>query len=162
MAKPRQGVINFYPTPDRPIPKPILFGAAALAIGAIAVIGTGRATGIGVAGTPTVETLAQRELALDERTDGSAALLDAHSREALITIVEGEGAFAIEALRNLQRNRLRKGIDEAAPFVLALKADGRLVLEDPRTPQQVELRAFGETNIQAFAALLDPTGKDGQ
>lgn len=162
MAKPRQSVINFYPTPDRPIPKPILFGAAALAIGAIVVIGTGRVTGVGVAGTPTVATVAHRALSLDERPDGSAALLDARSRAALITVGEGEGAFAIEALRNLQRNRLRKGIDGTAPFVLALKADGRLVLEDPQTPQQIELRAFGPTNIGAFAALLDPTGEDKQ
>ncbi|UIJ73256.1 photosynthetic complex assembly protein PuhC [Aurantimonas sp. HBX-1] len=162
MARARPSAINFYPTPDRPIPKPILFGAAALAIGAIVVIGAGRVTGVGLAGTPAVATVAQRGLALDERPDGSAALLDARSRAPLITVGEGEGAFAIEALRNLQRNRLRKGIDSAEPFVLALKADGRLVLEDPQTPQQIELRAFGSTNIGSFAALLDPAREENR
>ncbi|MBO0905403.1 photosynthetic complex assembly protein PuhC [Jiella sonneratiae] len=150
----RNGSIKLSPDQDRPIPRPILIGAGALALTALVAIAGGRTTGVGVADTPQVETVVHRDLRLDERADGSVAVVDGESRAPLIEVGPGEGAFAVEALRNLSRDRVRKGVSADGAFVLALKSDGRLVVEDPETSQQVELRAFGEKQAMAFARLL--------
>ena len=150
----KSGAFKMYPTPERPIPRPILIGAGALALTALTAIGVGRLTGIGMAETPHEPSLAHRAIALDEHADGSVAVVDAVSGETLIAIPAGGGSFAIEVLRNLERNRLRKGVSQTGAFDLALKADGRVVIEDPETPQQVELRAFGERQAKVFAELL--------
>ena len=154
MATAEQKSLNFYPTPDRPIPKPILIGAAIVALGTLSAIGFGRITGVGLADTPHVASIAQRNVKLDERLDGSVAIVDAGNDAVLTESGIGEGSFAVEVLRNMQRNRARKGADGSAPFYVALKANGRLVVEDPETPQQVELRAFGERQTKAFAEML--------
>ena len=160
MATAEQKSFNFYPTPDRPIPKPILIGAAFLAIGALSAIGFGRLTGVGLAETPHIASIAHRDIKLDERPDGSVAILDAKSDVVLTESGIGQGSFAVEVLRNMQRNRARKGVDGSVPFVVALKSDGRLVVEDPETPQQVELRAFGERQTTDFAAMLPESTVD--
>ncbi|MCE7027053.1 photosynthetic complex assembly protein PuhC [Jiella avicenniae] len=150
----RNGSIKISPDADKPIPRPILMSAGALALVALVSIATGRTTGVGLAETPQMRTIAHRDLRLAEHADGSAAVVDAVTRAPLISVRVGEGAFAVEALRNLARDRVRKGVPAGGAFVLALKSDGRLVLEDPETRQQVELRAFGERQAKAFAGLL--------
>lgn len=151
----RNGSIKISPDPEKPIPRPILLSAGALAFAALAAIAMGRTTGVGLADTPAIPTVAHRDLQLAEHDDGSAAVIDAASRETLIEVGPGSGAFAVEVLRNLARDRVRKGAAaDAAPYVLALKADGRLVVEDPQTRQQVELRAFGKLQAEAFAGLM--------
>lgn len=160
MATAEQKSLNFYPTPDRPIPRPILIGAAFVAISALGAIGFGRLTGVGLAETPHLASIAHRDIKLDEHPDGSVAILDAGSDAVLTGSGVGEGSFAVEVLRNMQRNRARKGVDGSVPFVVALKSDGRLVVEDPETPQQVELRAFGERQTRAFAEMLPESAVD--
>lgn len=154
----RNGSIKLTPDQDRPIPKPILFSAGALALFALLAIAGGRTTGIGVAATPEVETIAHRDLQLAEHGDGSAAVIDAASRDTLIEVGPESGAFAVEVLRNLARDRIRKGASTEGPYILALKADGRLVVEDPQTRQQVELRAFGKLQAEVFADLMPAPG----
>ena len=155
----RNGSIKISPDPDKPIPKPILMSAGALALAVLVAIGFGRVTGVGLADTPEMRTLAHRDLQLSEHDDGSVAVIDAKTREPLLSVAAGSGAFAVEAMRNLARNRLRKGAASDGAYVLALKSDGRLVLEDPETRHQVELRAFGKLQAEAFAALMpDQTG----
>tara|TARA_R110002020_G_scaffold144613_4_gene317670 strand:+ start:48 stop:560 length:513 start_codon:yes stop_codon:yes gene_type:complete len=156
----RNGSIKISPDPEKPIPRPILMSAGALALVALVSIATGRTTGVGLADTPQMRTIAHRDLQLAENADGSAAVVDAGTLAPLIAVGVGEGAFAVEALRNLARDRVRKGVLAGGAFVLALKSDGRLVLEDPETTQQVELRAFGEKQAKAFAGLLPPAGAE--
>ncbi|MBP0614870.1 photosynthetic complex assembly protein PuhC [Jiella mangrovi] len=150
----RNGSIKIAPDPEKPIPRPILISAGALALVTLVAIGMGRTTGVGMADTPHIATVAHRDLQLAEHDDGSASVVDAENGEVLLTVEPGSGAFAIEALRNLARDRLRKGATVGGPFVLALKSDGRLVVEDPETHQQVELRAFGERQAKAFANMM--------
>lgn len=151
----RNGSFKVYPTPEQPIPWPILAAAGTLAAMTVLMIAGGRVTGVGLSDTPDVATVAHRDLRLSEETQsGAVAVIDAETRQALVSLAPGEGGFAVEALRNLERDRIRKGTSGEAPFVLALKADGRLVVEDPETSQQVELRAFGEKQARAFAALM--------
>ncbi|SMD13298.1 putative photosynthetic complex assembly protein [Fulvimarina manganoxydans] len=151
--------LRFYPTPDRPIPKAILISAGVLAVMTLAFGFVSNRTGIGQFETPVVETVASRGLTLVDQGGPTVSITDAASGETLMTLPTAAGGFAVEALRNLDRYRARAGASETAPFVLALKADGRLVVEDPETGQQVELRAFGEENTRTFAALLKVDGE---
>ena len=151
--------LRFYPTPDRPIPKAILISAGVLAAMTLTFGFVSNRTGIGQFETPIVETVASRGLALIDQGGPTVSITDAASGESLMTLPTEAGGFAVEALRNLDRYRARAGASETAPFVLALKADGRLVVEDPETGQQVELRAFGEENTRTFAALLKVDGE---
>ncbi|MEE2950227.1 MAG: photosynthetic complex assembly protein PuhC [Pseudomonadota bacterium] len=154
--------LRFYPTPDRPIPKAILISAGVLAAMTLTFGFVSNRTGIGQFETPVVETVASRGLALIDQGGPTVSITDAASGKTLMTLMTlptAAGGFAVEALRNLDRYRARAGASETAPFVLALKADGRLVVEDPETGQQVELRAFGEENTRTFAALLKVDGE---
>ncbi|MBO0663320.1 hypothetical protein LQ948_11810 [Jiella sp. MQZ9-1] len=154
----RDGSFRFSPDSDRPIPKPILVGAGVLALFSIAVIAGGRLTGIGLAEAPASAMVAHRDLRLVEHPDTSAVILDAKTGQTLVSAGPGKGPFTIEALRNLDRYRGREGVSKALPFVLALKADGRLVVSDPQTHQEVDLRAFGARQAEAFAKLMPTMG----
>jgi putative photosynthetic complex assembly protein len=58
------------------------------------------------------------------------------------------------ALRALTRERALAKIGRQQPFRLVRYADGRLVLHDPATKQQVTITSFGPTQIEAFDRLL--------
>ncbi|MDY8108491.1 photosynthetic complex assembly protein PuhC [Fulvimarina sp. 2208YS6-2-32] len=146
--------LKFYPTPDRPIPLAILVGAGLLAFSAVAFGLASNRTGVGNFVTPVIETLASRDLILDDSDPAVAIIADARTGETLLSLPTEAGGFAVESLRNLQRYRTIRGARQEGAFVLALKADGRLVVEDPLTSRQVELRAFGAKNMEVFADLL--------
>jgi len=50
---------------------------------------------------------------------------------------------------------LLHSVSAEPPFVLTRWANGTLSLHDPTTGRKVELDAFGPTNAQAFAGLLN-------
>ncbi|MER0238624.1 photosynthetic complex assembly protein PuhC [Fulvimarina sp. MAC8] len=147
--------LKLYPTPDRPIPLVILLGAGLLAAATVGLGLASNRTGVGAFGTPDIETVASRPLALDDSMPKTAVISDAGTGETLLSLPTESGGFALESLRNLQRYRTIRGVPEDGAFLLALKADGRLVVEDPKTSRQVELRAFGKENTEVFAGLLD-------
>ena len=47
------------------------------------------------------------------------------------------------------------------PFRLARWSDGRLTLEDPTTGRRIELGAFGPTNAEVFAELMQAPTASG-
>ena len=147
--------LKLYPTPDRPIPLAILIAAGLLAASSVVFGLASNRTGVGAFATPDIETVASRSLALDDTRDDTAMISDADTGEILLSLPTQAGGFALESLRNLQRYRTIRGVPEDGAFLLALKADGRLVVEDPKTSRQVELRAFGKENTEVFAGLLD-------
>jgi putative photosynthetic complex assembly protein len=57
--------------------------------------------------------------------------------------------------RALVRERMLAKVEGNPPVRLVLFADGRLGLRDPFTGWRVELHGFGDTNHDAFLALLD-------
>jgi hypothetical protein len=57
-------------------------------------------------------------------------------------------------MRNLDRLRSTAGRPVDAPYRLQRHAGGQVVLLDPETGTTVSLNAFGPTNAQAFAQLL--------
>lgn len=75
--------------------------------------------------------------------------------ERIVHVVpSGEGGFVRGVLRSFARARRASGIGPDRPFLLKLQSSGTLLLEDPETDQQIDLQAFGSTNIDAFRAML--------
>jgi putative photosynthetic complex assembly protein len=62
--------------------------------------------------------------------------------------------FVQVTMRNLDRLRLTAGHGGDAPYRLQRHATGHVVLLDPETGTKISLNAFGPTNAQAFAQLL--------
>ena len=62
---------------------------------------------------------------------------------ARIETVTGEQGVLRGALRGLARERKRRDLGSAQPFVLISHADGRLTLVDPATGQRIDLESFG-------------------
>ncbi|MEN3792988.1 photosynthetic complex assembly protein PuhC [Fulvimarina sp. MAC3] len=147
--------LRFYPTPERPIPLAILVGAGLLALTTVGAGLASNRTGVGAFATPQMMTVASRQLALDESDPTVAVVSDAVTGETLLSLPTEAGGFAVESLRNLKRYRTIRGVPDKGAYVLALKADGRLVVEDPLTSRQVELRAFGAENTEVFAQFLN-------
>lgn len=149
-------MVDPYPDPDHPLPKPILIGGAALALATIALIAGARGTGLGLSRNPDVPAIASRDLTFADGPDGSLDVFDAERHGEVARVPPETGGFIRAALRGLDRNRLQHGDREDAPFRLALDRDGRLWLKDLATSQLIDLRAFGPTNAAAFAAFLQP------
>ncbi len=57
-------------------------------------------------------------------------------------------------LRGLARERKRGGLGPETPFRLSTWADGGLRLEDPATGRALDMRAFGQTQAEAFARFV--------
>ncbi|RFC64948.1 hypothetical protein DYI37_03510 [Fulvimarina endophytica] len=147
--------LKFYPTPERPIPAAILVAAGLLALSTVVFGLVSNRTGVGAFHTPAIQTVASRALALDDTNPEIAVVSDANTGERLLEAPTASGGFAVESLRNLKRYRTIRGVPESGAYTLALKADGRLVIEDPKTGRLVELRAFGRENTEVFAGFLN-------
>jgi putative photosynthetic complex assembly protein len=66
-----------------------------------------------------------------------------------------EAGFISGVHRALTRERMLAKVEGNPPVRIVRFADGRLGLRDPATGWRVELIGFGDTNREAFAALLD-------
>lgn len=62
--------------------------------------------------------------------------------------------FIVSIVRSLDRERKRLGMAAGEPYRLTRWNNGQLLFEDPSTGGQIELSAFGTTNVGAFAKLL--------
>lgn len=76
---------------------------------------------------------------------------DGHQIKALGFERDG---FVVSIVRSLERERKRLGMATGEPYRLTRWNNGQLLFEDPSTGGQIELSAFGTTNVGAFAQLL--------
>jgi putative photosynthetic complex assembly protein len=95
------------------------------------------------------------DVRFQEDPDGTIRVLMAGDGSVLRTLAPGEGGFMRGVLRPLRRERMRRNVPEASPYRLARWADGRLTLSDPGADLVLELAAYGETSVAAFAALFE-------
>lgn len=103
---------------------------------------------------PTAPAVASLSLRFEDRPDGSVAVLDARNDAVLDVLAPGSNGFVRGTLRGLARQRKLEDVGPATPFRLTAYADGRVALEDTGTGRRIDLEAFGQTNLQAFARLL--------
>ncbi len=143
------------PFSNQPFPKPALISAALLVGFTILAVATARLTGIGSTETSASVALESRDLRFEDRSDGAVTVFDSVERREVAVLAPGTNNFIRGALRGFARERKRQEIGPQVAFRLTRWADGRLTIEDPTTARAIDLRAFGSTNAQAFAILLD-------
>ncbi len=74
--------------------------------------------------------------------------------EEVARFERGTNAFARILLRAMNRERRKHGVDMQHPFQLGREASGLLVLFDAKTGTRITLDAFGPTNANVFAELM--------
>jgi putative photosynthetic complex assembly protein len=141
--------------PPDPIPKPLLYGAAALMCLALsaAMFGTPERFNDPAKLRPAVAQ--QKSLLFVDQPGGHIAVLDGASRATISTYGPDDGGFLRTVLRGLARERQLAGFGPEQQFLLYRAAtDNRLIIEDPTTGKVIGLDAFGGDNAKVFAALL--------
>lgn len=146
-----------YPDPNHPLPKPIVAGGAALMVATVTFCAFGHATGIGRTVEPAPVAVVSRDLVFTENDDKTLTVRDADRGGQVVKDFDPEDAGFIRALvRGMLRNRTRYGEPAVGAFRVSLARDGGVWLQDLGTHQNVDLRAFGPTQVQAFAQFVRP------
>ncbi|MDA8962321.1 photosynthetic complex assembly protein PuhC, partial [Congregibacter sp.] len=133
----------------------LMVGLALLVMAILAATLIARLTGYSMNSVPDAAIVDVRELGFRDLPNGVVDVFEWQSKVSIARIPSGEGAFLRGVVRSLVRQR--RGLDSgiASVFELTRYDDGRLVLSDPGTGEQVDLIAFGATNIAVFAELMD-------
>lgn len=146
--------------PNRGSGLPVLAMGVMLALGAVPVLTMAwprsaheMARGSGTRSAPDV--VAERSILFDDNADGSATILDATDGSVLATMKTGDGGFVRTMLRLLAGERRRHDAAGDAPFRVTHWNTGSVTIHDPAVGRTIELKAFGATNAEAFAQLLE-------
>jgi putative photosynthetic complex assembly protein len=143
------------PFADQPSPRGALLGIAALVAFSLLAVVVAQLGGF-KAGQAAPGAIAEsRDLRFADGQGGTVHVFDAASGQLLAALRPGTENFIRGVLRGLARERRSASLDRQVPFRLARHANGRLTLRDLATGRLVDLRAFGSTNAQSFARLLD-------
>ncbi len=106
--------------------------------------------------SPAATPLRTADLVMQDRDDGSIAVLQADDRHLIDVVPPASNGFLRVMLAGLVRERRREGVGAPSlPFHLTRWSDGRLTIDDTATHKLIELNAFGPAGIAAFARLLD-------
>jgi putative photosynthetic complex assembly protein len=140
------------------MPRPVLYGAAALVAFALTMATAARLSTPDPAQAQVARALVQRDLRFEDRSDGGVNVIDAGSKRVIEIVAPGTNGFLRGALRGLARQRRLQGLGSEAPFRLTARSDGSLQLLDLATRQYIDLNSFGPTNSGVFAKLLTVRG----
>ncbi len=135
-------------------PRLPLLALGLLLAGTLAFVALARWSGAATLSAAPASAADERLLRFEDRDDGGITIADARSGRAIDSVAPGTNGFLRSAVRGLVRERRRQGLGAETPFRLLLRTDGRLLLEDPATGRQIDLRSFGPTNAGVFARLL--------
>ncbi|MEM6954033.1 MAG: photosynthetic complex assembly protein PuhC [Myxococcota bacterium] len=140
---------------EQHVPRWVIAAAALMMIATIglAALGRARATSSSDA-APSGEPYA--ELHVEDRENGEVAFFNAAGDEVWV-VPQESGGFVRGVLRGVFRTRRLESVGPEQPLRLFERTDGELVLRDPATGHTVELRSFGQTNYESFAAILAAT-----
>ncbi len=154
MDAPKGFVLDPYPDPSHPLPRPVIIGGLSLMVAAVLLCAGARATGVGVTAAPAPVPVASRDLSFADGDDGVLTVMEAGSGRVVSRFPAGEAGFVRATVRGLVRNRTRHGEPGVGDFRISADRDGGVWLQDLGTRQNVDLRAFGPTQVQAFAQFL--------
>lgn len=161
MSQQQPGII-FEPEPgERPggapplvVPKPALQMAGLLVLAVFALAISARVFGFGASREVPTAVLIERSLRFEDAPNQGITVIDATTNTVAVTLAPGSNGFLRGALRALTRSRRSAGIGSSEPFRLVRYTDGRLVLHDDATKQQVTITSFGPTQVESFDNLL--------
>ena len=132
--------------------------AIVIGVLALAVVGIGAASRLGVrgGGAPSAYPVRSADLMVQDRADGSVAVLQAGDAAPVAVLPPASNGFLRVVLAGIVRERQREGMGSPTlPFRVTRWSDGRLTVADDAAGRLVELNAFGPDNAAAFARLLD-------
>ncbi|WP_421709499.1 photosynthetic complex assembly protein PuhC [Algihabitans sp.] len=139
----------------KPFPKGMLWAAAALITFSIVIALVGRLTDFGTVRNPEATPRAAYDLTFADQADGSVVIASAASGDPVIALDPGTNGFARGVMRGLARDRKLESIGQDIPFRLTSWSDGRLTLRDLATGREVEVNAFGPTQIETFVRIIE-------
>lgn len=99
--------------------------------------------------------VASIDLHFVDQDDGSINVYRASDDALIDTVAPETNGFLRGALRSLVRARRAQEIGSSVPFTVQQTASGRFILYDESTDSLIDLRAFGPTNVEAFARFLE-------
>ena len=134
------------------------FAAAALVLFALASVTTVRLTGVGEVRMTLPAAVESRDLQFEDGKNGAVLVYDAKGHELVDTLAPGSNGFIRVVLRGLARERKLGEIGAAPPFRLTRYVNGQITLTDTSSGKQIDLDAFGSSNTQAFARLMNLRG----
>ncbi len=102
----------------------------------------------------TAAVIATRQLRFIEQPGDRMAIVDAANGYEVGRIKSTADGFIPGVMYGMEVARRRFGVDLSAPYGLTQLSDGRVVLADPPTHNQVDLESFGDANAALFTALL--------
>jgi putative photosynthetic complex assembly protein len=137
----------------------------ASAIGAVVVFTLAGVAGLRLAGyTPAEQertpVVASCVLRFEDVSDGLVHVYDHDSGRLIATLEPGKDSFIRGVMRSMARERRARDLGMEEPFRLAQHADGSLILEDTAIEHEVNLVAFGPTNLGSFEKLLLAGSRD--
>ena len=143
--------------PDQRIPNALLKGILAVVIFTLVLVSGARMLGLQPAATPddSVGVVQERMIRVDGNLGSAAKVWDADTGDLIADLDPEQAGFINGVMTALARERMLSKIDGNPPVRIVLFADGRLGLRDDLTGWRVELMGFGDTNRDAFLALLD-------
>jgi putative photosynthetic complex assembly protein len=137
------------------VPRAGVFAAAALALFALAAVTTVRLTGVGGVHMSLPAAVESRDLAFEDGRNGAVLVFDASNHRLVDTLAPGSNGFIRVVMRGLARERRLGDIGTQPPFRLTRYAGGQITLTDTSTGKQIDLGAFGSSNTEAFARLMN-------
>jgi putative photosynthetic complex assembly protein len=136
-----------------PFPRIPLYTTIAV-LGAVVILSAAaRFSGYATPSAPP-PVIAMTELTFSDLPDGGIAVHDFASGKIVAEIPARNDGFLRTTLRVLIGERMKENIGPEKPFQLAALQGGRLELTDTATGQEVELEAFGPSQINEFLPLI--------
>jgi putative photosynthetic complex assembly protein len=137
------------------VPRGWLLAAAALVLFALAAVTTVRVTGVGGVHMTLPAAVESRDLQFEDGEGGAVLVFDASDHRLVDTLAPGSNGFIRVVMRGLARERRLGDIGAQPPFRLTRYAGGQITLTDTSTGKQIDLGAFGSSNAEAFARLMN-------
>lgn len=142
------------PFEGRPFPRAVLIGAAILISFSIGLAAFVRMTGLGKSEMTLTEPTASRLLRFVKQEHGKTLVYSVTEDATVAVLDSGKDGFIVHLLHLLARQRNQRNLPEDAPYLISLRADGRLILEDPLTGEKIDPRAFGPDHVAAIQKLF--------
>ncbi len=140
------------------VPRAWILSAIALVLFSLTAATAVRLTGVGGSHMTLPAIVESRDLLFEDGKDGTVLVYDAQDRQLIDTLAPGTNGFVRVVLRGLARERRLGDIGKEPPFRLTRFANGQMTLQDTSTLKQIDLVAFGSSNAEAFARLMNIRG----
>ncbi|MEM9383737.1 MAG: photosynthetic complex assembly protein PuhC [Pseudomonadota bacterium] len=99
--------------------------------------------------------LQERHVVFIDEADGTLLVVDVDTDRTIRRVPSEEEAFMRALVRAVERDRYAHSVEAGLPITISAREDGDLLLIDETTGLLYHLRAFGPTNLAAFARLLE-------